>query len=106
LLCSAEWSDPFLLGTPVAIELAGLDFVETLEPHGNDAGAGYWAWTLAPSAPPYAAVTIDCGLSDDPGTPQCEVVSSGGGNPEYPDLVVTVTANGSSYAREYSWHEF
>jgi hypothetical protein len=106
LLCSAEWSDPFLLGTPVAIELAGLDFVETLEPHGNDAGAGYWAWTLAPSAPPYAAVTIDCGLSDDPGTPQCEVVSSGGGNPEYPDLVVTVTANGTSYAREYSWHEF
>jgi hypothetical protein len=51
-------------------------------------------------------VTIDCGLSDDPGTPQCEVVSSSGGNPEYPDLVVTVTANGSSYAREYSWHEF
>ena len=69
-------------------------------------GQGYWTWTVAPSAPPYPGVTIDCGPADDPGTPQCEVVSSGPPDNQYPDLVVTITANGTTYTREYSWHEF
>ena len=39
-LCSADWSDPFPLGTPVAIELPGLDAVETVAPQGCRPGAG------------------------------------------------------------------
>jgi hypothetical protein len=105
-LCSAEWSDPIALGMPVSIQLLGLDAVETLEPQGPDAGAGYWTWTLGPSAPPYAGVTIDCGPSDDPGTAPCEVVSAVSPGHPYPDLVVTVTANGTSYTREYSWQDY
>ncbi len=47
-LCSAEWSDPFSLGTPILLEFTGLDAVETQAPQGADPGLGYWTWTLGP----------------------------------------------------------
>jgi hypothetical protein len=106
-LCSADWSDPFSLGTPVQIALGGLDAVETVAPVDPDPGQGYWTWTSAPSG-----ASIDCsphGESDvdDPGTPAvCEVVSGGAPDFPYPNLLVTVSANGLTYEREYSWTEF
>jgi hypothetical protein len=106
VLCSGEWSAPFHLGTPVRLDLPGLTAIETLAPTPPDPGLGYWTWSAAPTAPPYAAVTIDCGPDDDPGTPVCEVVGQGGGGGNYPDLVVTITANGTSYTREYSWTQY
>jgi hypothetical protein len=104
-LCSAEWSDPILLGTPVQIAVGGLDAVETVEPAGPDPGQGYWTWTSLP-----AGAVVDCSPNgepdvDDPATPQCEVVS-GKPHDTYPNLRVTITANGQTYTREYSWNEF
>jgi hypothetical protein len=105
-LCSADWSDPFFLGTPVQIALGGLDAVETLAPHGPDPGQGYWTWTSAP-----AGAVIDCSPNgepdvDDPGTAVCEVGSDGPPHHPYPNLRVTISANGLTYEREYSWTEF
>ncbi len=108
LLCSAEWSAPIHLGRPISIQLAGLQAIETVAPvTGLAPGQGYWSWTAAPpvgGAPGYDAVTLECGAEDDPATPnQCEVVGGGLLGDDYPDLVVTVSANGTSYTRTYNW---
>ena len=105
-LCSAEWSEAFALGVPVRIEMSGLESVETVEPQGGDPGAGHWTWTGGPGGSGYESVTFACGDADDPETPACEVVSDGPPGNDYPDLVVTISANGDSYTREYSWTEF
>jgi hypothetical protein len=86
--------------------VGGLDAVETLAPQGNDPGQGYWTWTSLP-----AGASVDCSPNgepdvDDPATPtQCEVVSGGPPQHPYPNLRVTVDANGLTYEREYSWTE-
>jgi len=109
LLCSANWSAPIHLGRPVSIQLTGLQAIETVPPlTGLAPGEGYWTWTSAPvvasaGVPGYDAVTLGCGGSDDPGTPQCEVVGGGVLGNDYPDLVVTVNANGTTYTRTYNW---
>ena len=108
-LCSPDWSAAFTLGRPVSIQLAGLQAIETQPPlTGLSPGEGYWSWTDAPhtssgGAPGYDGVTIACGADDDPSTPQCEVVGGGLLGADYPDLAVTVTANGQSYTRTYNW---
>ncbi|WP_246139963.1 Ig-like domain-containing protein [Protaetiibacter larvae] len=110
LLCSPDWSAPVELGRPVHIALAGLQKVITQDPVPLlSPGTGYYSWTGAPAvAAPgvagYDSVSISCGADDDPATPQCEVVGSGLLGADYPDLVVTVTANGDSYTRSFAWN--
>lgn len=109
-LCSLEWSAPFPLGRPVSIQLGGLQAVQTVAPDpGVTPGEGYWVWTGAPAehgggASGYDSVAISCGGGDDPATPtQCEVTGGGPLGDAYPELTVTVTANGGVYARTYMW---
>lgn len=109
LLCSADWSAPIHLGRPVSIQLAGLQAIETVPPlTGLSPGEGYWTWTDAPrvaadGGPGYDSVSITCGSDDVPDTPQCEVVGGGLLGNSYPDLVVSVTADGVTYTRTYNW---
>ncbi len=109
LLCSENWSTPFHLGRPVSIQMSGLQAIVTKPPLTLlDPGEGYWTWTGAPAVadggPGYDSVSITCGPADDPGTPtQCEVVGAGLLGADYPDLVVTVGANGTTYTRTYNW---
>ncbi|WP_262406241.1 Ig-like domain-containing protein [Protaetiibacter sp. SSC-01] len=109
LLCSENWSAPFHLGRAISIQLGGLQAIETKPPlTALDPGEGYWTWTAAPGlaggGPGYDSVSIACGPSDDPGTPnQCEVIGGGLLGADYPDLVVTVGANGTTYTRTYNW---
>ncbi|MFT4029095.1 MAG: Ig-like domain-containing protein [Protaetiibacter sp.] len=108
-LCSSDWSSAFTVGRPVSITMTGLQAVETVAPVTSlSPGEGYWSWTGAPvvasdGVPGYDAVSITCGSADDASTPQCEVVGDGVLGDEYPDLTVTVTANGESYTRTYEW---
>lgn len=106
-LCSAEWSPVFALGKPVNIQMSGLVAVETKPPlTALDPGEGYWAWTGGPVAgePGYDAISFTCGPADlSPADQVCEVVGGGLLGGDYPDLVVTVTANGTNYTRTFTW---
>jgi len=67
---------------------------------------GYWSWGSLPSGPGYAGVSVSCGPDDDPATPnQCEV-KGGLLGLNFPDLVVSIIANGTTYTREYAWSQF
>lgn len=108
LLCSADWSPVFPLGG-VAVNNAipgGLQSVVTDEGSPPLHQVGYWVWGSLPSGPGYSGVSVTCGPDDDPGTPaQCEV-DGGILGLSFPNLVVTITANGTTYTREYSWGDF
>jgi len=108
-LCSPDWSPAYGLGKPVSIQLSGLVAIETKPPlTALDPGQGYWAWTGGPAAgsPGYDAVSYTCGPDDtSPSDQVCEVVGGGLLGASYPDLVVTVQANGTSYTRTFSWAE-
>ncbi len=110
MLCSENWSAPIHVGRPVSVQLSGLQAIETQPPlTALDPGRGYWTWTGAPGlvgggGPGYDSVSITCGADDDPATlTQCEVVGQGILGADYPDLVVTVGANGTSYTRTFTW---
>jgi hypothetical protein len=67
---------------------------------------GYWSWGSLPSGSGYGGVSFSCGPNDDPATPnQCEV-KGGLLGLNFPDLVVSITANGTTYTREYAWGQF
>ncbi len=105
-LCSLDWSPSFPLGVPVNNSTpGGLQSVVTQEGTPFDA-QGYWGWGSLPSGSGYADVKVSCGPDDDPSTPnQCEV-SGGLLGMDFPDLVVSIIANGTSYTREYAWDQF
>ncbi|MGN6502317.1 MAG: Ig-like domain-containing protein, partial [Pseudolysinimonas sp.] len=106
-LCSASWSQVFPLGG-VAVNNStpgDLQSVVTASDGVLDA-TGYWAWTSLPAGADYGSVSVSCGPDDDPSTPnQCEVHGGLLGR-NFPDLVVTITANGTTYTREYAWGQF
>jgi hypothetical protein len=103
-LCSPEWSSAFPLGG-VAVNNSvpgGLQSVVTDEGGLLDS-SGYWSWGSLPVGVGYAGVTVTCGPDDDPATPnQCEV-HGGLLGLNFPDLVVTIAANGTTYTRQYAW---
>ena len=107
LLCSPSWSPAFSLGG-VAVNNSipgGLQSVVT-ENDGLLDSAGYWSWGSLPAGAGYDSVTATCGPDDDPETPnQCEV-HGGLLGLNYPDLAITITANGTTYTREYGWGQF
>ncbi len=105
-LCSPSWSAPFPLGVPVNNSTpGGLQSVET-DDGGLFDSTGYWSWGSLPSGPGYSGVSVSCGPDDDPSTPnQCEVEGGLFGS-NFPDLVVSINANGTIYNREYSWGQF
>lgn len=106
-LCSPNWSASFPLGG-VAVENSvpgGLQSVVT-EDGGLLDARGYWSWGSLPSGPGYTSVSVTCGPDDDPATPnQCEV-SGGLLGLNWPDLRVSIAANGTTYARDYAWDSF
>lgn len=108
-LCSSDWSPAYALGKPVTIQLSGLVAVQTKPPlTALDPGEGYWAWTGGPIAgnPGYDSASYTCGAADTSPTDQvCEVVGGGLLGADYPDLVVTVGANGTTYTRTFTWAE-
>lgn len=108
-LCSPTWSPAYALGKPVSIQMGGLVAIETKPPlTALDPGQGYWAWTGGPVAgsPGYDAVSFTCGAADtSPSDQVCEVVGGGLLGADYPDLVVTVSANGTNYSRTFTWAE-
>jgi hypothetical protein len=67
---------------------------------------GYWTWGSLPSGAGYSSVGYSCGGDDDPSTStQCEVHGGLLGT-NFPDLVVTIAANGTTYTRQYAWSQF
>lgn len=108
-LCSPDWSTPTTIGTPVKIDLTGLQAVETVPPlTALSPGQGSWIWTGGPGLVSggvgYDAVSYNCGGSDLPDTTrQCDVVGGGVLGNDYPSLTVSVTANGNIYTRSYNW---
>ncbi|HEX7834646.1 MAG TPA: fibronectin type III domain-containing protein, partial [Pseudolysinimonas sp.] len=105
-LCSQDWSPAFPLGVPVDNSTpGGLQSVE-IDDGSLTSSAGYWTWGSLPSGPDYTGVSFDCGPDDDPSTPnQCEVVGGPVGG-KFPDLVVSIDANGTTYTREYAWGQY
>jgi len=105
-LCSPDWSPAFGLGVPVNNSVpGGLESVVTDDGSLIDT-TGYWGWGSLPSGPGYAGVSATCGPDDDPSTPnQCEVHGGPVGF-RFPDLVVTIAANGTTYERDYQWGQF
>ena len=106
-LCGPAWSNTFSLGG-VAVSNStpgGLQSVVT--PSDELLGAsGYWSWGSLPSGSGYAGVSATCGSHDDASTPnQCEV-DGGLLGLNFPDLVVTITANGTTYSRSYNWESY
>jgi len=106
-LCSANWSPTFHLGVPVNNSVpGGLTAVVTDDGHGLLDAKGYWGWGSLPSGAGYTSVGFSCGPDDDPSTPeQCEV-DGGPVGLKFPDLTVTITANGTTYSRAYAWGQF
>jgi hypothetical protein len=105
-LCSVNWSPSFALGVPVNNATpGGLQSVVT-DDSGLFDSTGYWSWGSLPSGPGYAGVSVSCGPDDDPATPnQCEV-EGGLLGANFPDLVVSIAANGTTYTREYAWGQY
>ena len=106
VLCSPNWSPAFALGVPVNNSTpGGLESVVTDE-GGLFDSTGYWTWGSLPSGAAYNAVSVSCGPDDDPSTPgQCEVTGGLLGT-SFPDLVVTIAANGTTYTRKYAWSQY
>jgi hypothetical protein len=106
-LCSPSWSPVFPLGgvavnnsTPGGLQAVVTDDDQVLTT------SGYWSWGSLPSGDGYTSVTVSCGPDDDPSTPnQCEV-HGGLLGLNFPNLSVTISANGTTYTREYAWRRF
>ncbi|WP_395640393.1 Ig-like domain-containing protein, partial [Pseudolysinimonas sp.] len=96
-LCSADWSPAFALGIPVRnSEPTGLV-------HEADVLSGAWQWLQPPGPASYAAVDYRCtpGNDDDGWLPMTEngTCDTGLGTG---DLRVRISANSTTYEREYS----
>ncbi|CAN5486643.1 hypothetical protein BH09ACT4_BH09ACT4_02420 [soil metagenome] len=106
-LCSPNWSASFSLGG-VAVSNSipgGLQSVVT-DNDGLIDSSGYWSWGSLPSGADYSGVSATCGPDDDSSTPnQCEV-HGGLLGLNFPNLAVTIAANGTTYTREYGWGQF
>ena len=110
-LCSADWSPSFHLGVPVKNSaLGGLAFTHTafggmLDPNST----GSYSWTSSPQGA-YTSISFDC--SDNSGTinpgdgGSCAVNELGAHTHDFPNLKITINANGSHYVRTYDWQDF
>lgn len=112
LLCSAEWSPPFALGVPVYNSaLVPLAFTHTEFGLPTDPPAtGSYSWASSPAGAGYTSVTYSCGdvpqplVNGEGGS--CDVTATGTALQDFPDLVVTITANGVEYSRTYEWNDY
>ena len=118
LLCSNDWSSVFPLGVPVQnSEPGGLTF--THDPYGgllDPPTQGIWRWTSSPTGA-YTSINYSCtdttGNNNStgtiaPGDPgSCAVQDTGIlGVHNFPNLTITINANGSQYARTYVWTDY
>jgi hypothetical protein len=108
-LCG-DWSAPFTLGVPVENGDAGVTFSH--DPYTGIPGttSGAWTWASWPLSAPgaYASVTYSCGSNDkqittSDGHGECDVHDLPTATPDFPDLTITINANGSQYVRTYVW---
>jgi hypothetical protein len=106
LLCSPDWSPVFDLGGVAVNNSTPGGLQAVLVSQDLLGSTGYWSWGSLPSGSGYSSVTATCGPDDDPGTPtQCEV-QGGLLGLSFPNLVITIAANGTTYTREYAWGQF
>jgi hypothetical protein len=112
LLCSGSWSAMQPLGMPVRNDdLGGRSFVQTYDGGALEADVWEYRWTSSPIGD-YAAVTYSC----DGGATQtalargsggvCSVTEDGPLGGDYESLVITITANGTTYPRTYEFSSF
>jgi hypothetical protein len=106
VLCSPDWYTSGVLGVPVNNSTPGGLQSVVVDDSGLLDSSGYWSWGSLPSGPGYTGISVTCGPDDDPTTPaQCEVHGGLLGT-NFPDLVVTISANGTTYTRNYTWGQF
>jgi hypothetical protein len=109
-LCSTNWSAPFHLGVPVrSTDLGGLSFThDPFQPIGGGT-PGHWSWTSSPNGA-YDSITVSCGTGNqtiqpgDGGT--CDNTDTGILVHDFPDLHITINANGGQYVRAYDWNDY
>lgn len=105
-LCSPNWSPSFSLGGVAVSNSVPGGLQSVVDPDNGIFQTGSWTWGSLPSGSGYSNVTATCGPDDDPATPnQCEV-EGGPLGLSFPDLTITISANGTTYARSYAWGTF
>ncbi|MFC5501208.1 Ig-like domain-containing protein [Lysinimonas soli] len=104
VLCSADWSAPFSLGTPVDNSVPGGLTATSTGPLGGD-----WTWGSSPSGS-YDSLQYSC----DGGATWTDLAFGAGGSchtlgvPQPADLQIRIQADGVSggFVRSYSWTDF
>jgi hypothetical protein len=112
-LCSADWSTPFSLGVPVQATVpSGLTFTHTDDSDPSAPPAtGSWTWNAAPGGN-YTSVTFSCGGVDHTvnqgAAGSCDVTAIGASENDYPNLTMTINANGDQYSvtPPFDWHDY
>ncbi|MDQ1573064.1 MAG: large repetitive protein [Actinomycetota bacterium] len=112
-LCSADWSTAFPLGVPVQGTVpSGLTFTHTDDSDPTAPPAtGSWTWSAAPGRN-YTSVTFSCGGVDHTVRPgaagSCDVTAIGPSENDYPNLTMTINANGDQYrvTPPFDWHDY
>ncbi|MDQ1556160.1 MAG: large repetitive protein, partial [Actinomycetota bacterium] len=108
-VCSQDWSNTKHLGVPVNNSVPrGLSF--THDPYGgigDPPTPGAWSWDASPD---YPNVTYSCGDGenqlDNGAGGSCEVTETRLFSHDFPNLNITITANGTTYVRTYDWHDY
>ncbi len=112
MLCSANWSAPFTIGTPVFnSQLGGLVFTRTEAADITEPDTGEYTWSSSPVGN-YTSMSYSC---DDGETQRsltsgeagrCEVTETIGAPRAFPSLTITIQANGTTYSRTYAWEDY
>ena len=109
-LCSADWSTPLRLGTPVLSATPGsLHFAQSPPTDGGTAATGTWTFASMPVGA-YTSISYGCGDAEtrvtDGGAGSCDVTASGTGDNTFPPLTVTITVGNADYVRTYLWSDY
>ena len=106
-LCSPDWSPAYALGKPVEHPAQRPGGHRDQAPaDGPRSRTGILGVDGGPAvgAPGYDSVSYTCGSADtSPDDQLCEVVGEGLLGAAYADLVVTVSANGTTFTRTFTW---
>jgi large repetitive protein len=110
-LCSADWSAAFHLGVPVDNSaLGGLSFSHDpfgtiLDPPVN----GTWTWSSSPAGA-YDSISYSCGSDTHTISPgdggSCATTQTSSVDQDFPQLTITINANGNTYVRTYNWSDY
>jgi len=112
MLCSANWSTAFAIGTPVYNSpLGGLVFSRAVVDPATEPDTGRYTWSSSPVGS-YTSMSYSC---DDGETTtslasgssgSCDVTETIGAPRAFPSLTITIQANGTTYSRSYAWEDY